>query len=222
MKLGVEVFLEKHVTKYEGKRIGLLTNLTGVNQQLESTIDLFFHHKNIQLTTLFSPEHGLRGEVKEGEWIDSAIDTYTQLPVYSLYNKEKRPTPNMFKEVDVVFCDLQDIGSRYYTFIYTLAHMMKICRDLDIQVVVLDRPNPINGVDVEGNCVKEGFTSFVGEFPIPIRHGLTIGEIATLFNNEFHIHCHLEVILPIQTYYGSHRLQIRRGKTCVFCIQEHV
>lgn len=194
MKLGVEVFLEKHITKYEGKRIGLLTNLTGVNQQLKSTIDLFYHHKNIQLTTLFSPEHGLRGEVKEGEWIDSAIDTYTQLPVYSLYNKEKRPTPNMFKEVDVVFCDLQDIGSRYYTFIYTLAHMMKICRDLDIQVVVLDRPNPINGVDVEGNCVKEGFTSFVGEFPIPIRHGLTIGEIAILFNNEFHIHCHLEVI----------------------------
>jgi len=194
LQLGVEVFLEKYVTQFQGKRIGLLTNLTGVNQQLESTIDLFFHHKNIQLTTLFGPEHGLRGEVKEGEWIDSTIDSYTGLPVYSLYNKDKKPNPNMLKDVDVVFCDLQDIGSRYYTFIYTLANMMRLCSDQGKQVVVLDRPNPINGIDVEGNCVQTGFTSFVGKYPIPIRHGFTIGEIATLFNDEFQIKCDLEVI----------------------------
>ncbi|MBO1004665.1 exo-beta-N-acetylmuramidase NamZ family protein [Pseudogracilibacillus auburnensis] len=194
MKLGLEVFLEKHAALYRGKKIGLLTNVTGVNKQLVSSIDLFYEHKEINLTTLFSPEHGLRGDVKEGKWIDSTIDPYTRLPVFSLYNKEKKPNTEMLANVDVVFCDLQDIGSRYYTFIYSIANMLKVCRAQGKQVVVLDRPNPINGLEVEGNIVQDGFTSFVGEYPVAMRHGLTIGEIITLFNEEYAIHCDLKVI----------------------------
>ncbi|WP_042142502.1 exo-beta-N-acetylmuramidase NamZ domain-containing protein [Paucisalibacillus sp. EB02] len=194
MKLGLEVFLEKYTEEYVGKRIGLLTNLTGVNHNLESTIDLFFKHENIQLTALFGPEHGLRGEVQEGKLIDSSVDAYTGVPVFSLYNKEKKPNVDMLKNVDVVFCDLQDIGTRYYTFIYSLANTMQICGREGKKVVVLDRPNPINGNTVEGNLVEEDFRSFVGKFPIPVRHGMTIGELAHLFKNEFSIECELEVI----------------------------
>lgn len=194
MRLGLEVFLERHTTNYAGKRIGLLTNLTGVNHELESTIDLFYKHEGIQLTALFGPEHGLRGEVQEGKLIDSSIDPYTGIPVYSLYNKDKKPNVTMLHDVDVVFCDLQDIGTRYYTFIYSLANTMKICGQEGKKVVVLDRPNPINGVTVEGNIVEEDFRSFVGQFPIPVRHGMTIGELAQLFQKEYAIDCEVEVI----------------------------
>ncbi|WP_010094247.1 exo-beta-N-acetylmuramidase NamZ domain-containing protein [Ornithinibacillus scapharcae] len=194
MKLGLEVFLEAHTHPYKKARIGLLTNLTGVNHNLDTTIDLFYHHPDIHLTALFGPEHGIRGEVHEGKLIKSGMDSYTGVPIYSLYNGDKKPNTEMLENVDVVFCDLQDIGSRYYTFIYTLANMMKQCGQEGKKVVVLDRPNPINGVTIEGNLVQEGFRSFVGQFPIPVRHGMTIGELALLFKNEFHIDCELEVI----------------------------
>lgn len=193
MKLGLEVFLDKHASRYKGKRIGLLTNITGVNHKLESAIDLFAQHKDIQLNALFGPEHGIRGEAKEGEWVESSVDLYTNVPVYSLYSTDKKPNKEMLHNVDTVFCDLQDIGSRYYTFIYTMANMMKLCYEEGKEVVVLDRPNPINGVDVEGNLVQCNFQSFVGQFPIPVRHGLTIGELALLFNSEFDIECDLKV-----------------------------
>lgn len=194
MKLGVEVFLEKHVKAYKGKRIGLLTNLTGVNRHLQPTIDLFYKHPGITLTTLFGPEHGLRGEVKEGELIKSSVDPYTNLPVYSLYKKEKKPENTMLDDVDIVICDLQDIGTRYYTFIYTIANMMKLCGEHGKKVVILDRPNPINGDVVEGNRIQEGFMSFVGQYPIAVRHGLTIGEMAVFFNEQFRMSCDLKVI----------------------------
>ncbi|WP_026908835.1 exo-beta-N-acetylmuramidase NamZ family protein [Paucisalibacillus globulus] len=194
MKLGLEVFLENHTEDYVGKRIGLLTNLTGVNHNLDSTIDLFYKHENIQLTALFGPEHGLRGEVQEGKLIDSSVDAYTGVPIFSLYNKEKKPNLDMLENVDVVFCDLQDIGTRYYTFIYSLANTMQICGQEGKKVVVLDRPNPINGVTIEGNLVEDEFRSFVGKFPIPVRHGMTIGELALLFKKEFSINCELDVI----------------------------
>ncbi|WP_047984447.1 exo-beta-N-acetylmuramidase NamZ family protein [Ornithinibacillus californiensis] len=194
MKLGLEVFLDKYVDNYEGKRIGLLTNLTGVNHQLEATIDLFYRHDQINLTALFGPEHGIRGEVQEGKLIDSSVDTYTGVPIHSLYNKEKKPNVDMLQDVDVVFCDLQDIGARYYTFIYSLANTMQMCGQEGKKVVVLDRPNPINGITIEGNLVENEFQSFVGKFPIPVRHGMTIGELALLFKNEFAIDCDVEVI----------------------------
>lgn len=194
MKLGLEVFLEKYVTKYKGEKIGLFTNLTGVNQKLQSTVDLFYNHEDIRLTTLFSPEHGIAGDVAEGALVDSTTDHYTKLPIYSLYNREKAPNERMFDNVDVIFCDIQDIGTRYYTFIYSIANIMKLSQKQQKKVVVLDRPNPINGTDVEGGLVEEGYYSFVGEYPIPNRHGLTIGEIARLFNDAYGIHCELEVI----------------------------
>ncbi len=194
MKLGLDVFLEQYVDRYNNMRIGLVTNLTGVNSKLVPTIDLFFEHPNIQLTALYGPEHGIRGDAKEGEEVASSIDPYTKLPVYSLYGESKKPSPEMLKDIDVIFFDLQDIGSRYYTFIYTMAYVMQACSEQGKQFVVLDRPNPISGNRIEGNLLKEGFNSFVGLYPLPNRHGLTIGEIALLFNYEFGINCDLTVI----------------------------
>ena len=197
MKLGIEVFLERHVASFKGKRIGLVTNMTGVNQKLVPTIDLFYEHPDIRLTALYGPEHGIRGDAKEGETVLSGIDPYTGLPVYSLYGETRKPTGDMLSDVDVIVIDLQDIGARYYTFIYTVANVMEACKEYGKQVVILDRPNPINGHSREGNLVKEGFRSFVGNYSLPNRHGLTIGEIALLYKHEFGIDCEL-VVIPME------------------------
>lgn len=197
MKLGIEVFLERHVASFKGKRIGLVTNMTGVNQKLVPTIDLFYEHPDIRLTALYGPEHGIRGDAKEGETVLSGIDPYTGLPVYSLYGETRKPTGDMLSDVDVIVIDLQDIGARYYTFIYTVANVMEVCKEYGKQVVILDRPNPINGHSREGNLVKEGFRSFVGNYSLPNRHGLTIGEIALLYKHEFGIDCEL-VVIPME------------------------
>lgn len=193
MRLGLDVFLED-ISGYKGKRIALVTNMTGVNQKLVPIIDLFYEHPDILLTALFAPEHGIRGHAREGEKFDTFTDSKTNLPVYSLYGKDKKPSKEMMEQVDVVVFDLQDIGSRYYTFIYTMAYVMEACRDYGKEFVVLDRPNPINGMDIEGNLVEEGYRSFVGLYPIPNRHGMTVGELAQLFNKEYKIECDLTVI----------------------------
>jgi len=194
LKLGLDVFLEKYVNQYKGKRIGLITNLTGVNKNLIPTIDLLYEHPDIQLTALYAPEHGIRGDAKEGEEIGFSIDFRTNLPVYSLYGETKKPTKEMLEPVDVLIFDLQDIGARYYTFIYTMAYVMEACRDYGKEFVVLDRPNPISGRKREGNLIEDGIRSFVGLFPIPNRHGLTVGEIAQLYKYEFGINCELTVV----------------------------
>ncbi|WP_163099093.1 exo-beta-N-acetylmuramidase NamZ domain-containing protein [Peribacillus alkalitolerans] len=194
MRLGLENFLDYLIQEYKGKRIGLVTNMTGVNHHLVPSIDLFYQHPDINLTALFGPEHGLRGDAKEGVKVGNDIDVKTGLPVFSLYGETRIPSKEMLDTIDVMFIDLQDIGSRYYTFIYTMANVMEACGKYGKEFVVLDRPNPINGIDVEGNLVEEGFTSFVGQYPIPNRHGLTIGELAILFQQEFHIACDLRVI----------------------------
>lgn len=194
MKLGLDLFLEKEYKEYIGKRIGLITNMTGVNKELVPTIDLFHEHPQINLTALYSPEHGIRGDVKEGEKVGSETDPHTGLPVYSLYGETRRPTEEMLANVDLLVFDLQDIGSRYYTYIYTMANVMEACAEYGKDMIVLDRPNPISGVKVEGNLVEEDFRSFVGMFPLPNRHGMTVGELALLFNEEFHLACNLKVI----------------------------
>jgi uncharacterized protein YbbC (DUF1343 family) len=194
MKLGIDVFLDEKYSSYSGERIGLVTNMTGVNKKLIPSIDLLNEHPNIRLTALFGPEHGIRGDAKEGEEVSSSIDPYTGLPIHSLYGKTRKPTKEMLADIDVMVFDLQDIGARYYTYIYTLAFVMEACQENGKKVVVLDRPNPINGRQREGNLVLEDFRSFVGGYPLPNRHGLTIGEIALLYQNEFGIHCELEVI----------------------------
>ena len=202
MDIGIDVFLNKHAKQFKGKRVGLVTNLTGVNKQLESTIDLLYRHPDIQLTALYGPEHGIRGDAKEGEKVESTRDEKTNLPVYSLYGETRKPTKEMLEEIDVMVFDLQDIGSRYYTYIYTMAYVMEACGENNIEMVVLDRPNPVSGLKREGSVVDEHYKSFIGLVPIPNRHGLTIGELALLFKNEFDYACDLTVI-PMQGWKRS-------------------
>lgn len=194
MRIGLDLFLDKHYQTFKGKRIGLLTNITGVNEKLVPSIDLFYQHPEINLTALYGPEHGIRGNGREGEKIETFIDPYTGLPVYSLYGDTKKPTKEMLDPVDVVVFDLQDIGTRYYTYIYSMAYMMEACAEHGKQFVVLDRPNPISGVPLEGNLVEEDVRSFVGLYPIPNRHGMTVGELAQFFNHEFGINCDVTVV----------------------------
>ncbi|MBS4195983.1 exo-beta-N-acetylmuramidase NamZ family protein [Lederbergia citri] len=194
MRLGLDIFLEKNYRHFEGKRIGLLTNMTGVNEKLIPTIDLFFEHPHIHLTALYGPEHGIRGDAKEGEAVESTVDPYTGIPVFSLYGASKKPSKDMLDPVDVVVFDLQDIGARYYTFIYTMAYVMEACAEHGKEFVVLDRPNPISGTSMEGNLVEEEVRSFVGLYPLPNRHGMTVGEIALLYKHEFGIDCELTVV----------------------------
>lgn len=194
MKLGLDIFLEEKYNQFIGKRIGLVTNMTGVNQKLIPTIDLFFEHPDINLVALYGPEHGIRGDAREGQEVDSGIDPYTNLPVYSLYGEFRKPSKEMLDPVDVIVFDLQDIGSRYYTYIYTMAYVMQACGEYGKQFVVLDRPNPIAGLNMEGNLVEEDTQSFVGLYPIPNRHGMTVGELAWLFQGEFNCSCDLTII----------------------------
>nr|WP_304213725.1 DUF1343 domain-containing protein [Fredinandcohnia onubensis] len=194
MEIGLDRFLMKSVDLCKGKRVGVVTNMTGVNQRLIPTIDLFYEHPDIHVTALYGPEHGIRGSAKEGEKIDFFVDPYTNLPVYSLYGATKKPTKEMLENVDMIFFDLQDIGARYYTFIYTMAYVMETCAEFGKEFVVLDRPNPITGTVMEGNLVDEDVRSFVGLYPIPNRHGMTVGEIALMYKHEFGINCELTVI----------------------------
>jgi len=192
--LGVENFLQNYKHLVKGKRVGLLTNPSGVNSRLQSTADLFAADPDIHLTALFGPEHGIRGAIYAGEKVADEVDPHTGVPVFSLYGKHRKPTKNMLDSVDVIFVDIQDIGLRGYTYIYTMAKVMEAAAEFDKEVIILDRPDPIGGEKVEGNLVEPGFESFVGMFPIPYRYGMTIGELARLFNNEFGIHCKLQVI----------------------------
>lgn len=194
VKLGIDVFMEHHVQELIGKRIGLLTNQTGANAELVSTIRLFHEHPQIQLTALYAPEHGLKTNTKEGERFSNFVHSMTGVPVFSLYGQSKKPTDAMLEPVDVIVFDIQDIGSRYYTYIYTMAYMMEACARTGKKMYILDRPNPIGGHIVEGNLVDADFTSFVGMYPIPNRHGMTVGELSLYFNEVFAIHCDLKVI----------------------------
>jgi len=195
--LGVENFLTNYLELVKNKRVGLLTNPSGVNSRLQSAADLFAANPQINLTALFGPEHGIRGAIYAGERVRDTIDAHTGIPVYSLYGLHRKPTPEMLKNVDVLIIDIQDIGVRAYTYIYTMAKVMEAAAEFHKPVIVLDRPNPLNGMNMEGNLVGPGFFSFVGLYPIPYRHGMTIGELAKLFNIEFNIHCQLTVI-PMQ------------------------
>jgi len=194
VKLGLDVFMEHYVADVKGKRVGLLTNQTGINRELVSTIRLFHEHADINLTALFAPEHGVKTNAKEGEKFSDFVHSSTGVTVYSLYGKSKKPTDAMMAEVDVIVFDMQDIGARYYTYIYTMAYMMEACARNGKNLFVLDRPNPIGGVEVEGNFIDHDYSSFVGLYPIPNRHGMTVGELASYFNEEFSIHCDLVVV----------------------------
>lgn len=184
VKTGIEVLRDNGFQGLEGKRVALLTNPSGVDSQLQSTVDIFCEAENINLVALFAPEHGVRGDVYAGGKVESGFDDITGLPVYSLYGSTRQPTDAMLKGIDVVVYDIQDVGTRSYTFISTLGLMMRSCARLGIEVMVLDRPNPLGGEKIEGPYPREGFYSFVGQYRIPYIYGLTVGELAMLINEE--------------------------------------
>ena len=184
--------LPEYLPLFEGKRVGLITNPTGTDSSLRSTIDILAENTN--LVALFAPEHGVRGNIEAGEKVEGYIDERTGIPVRTLYGSTKKPTAEMLSDIDILAIDIQDVGSRFYTYLYTMAYCMQACAELDKEFVVFDRPNPLGGEVVEGGLVSDGFTSFVGLYPIPARYGLTFGEMALLFNTEFNIGCKLTVV----------------------------
>lgn len=194
VKLGLEKALEDGDI-FKDRRVGLICNQASLNHDFEHAADLFFNHPNINLSTLFGPQHGIRGDVQDN-MIETAhsIDKKTNLPIYSLYSETRQPTEEMLSDLDAIVFDLQDVGGRVYTFIYTMANAMKACAKYGKKMIVCDRPNPINGIDVEGNFLEEEYISFVGQYPIPMRHGMTAGELAKFFNEEYDIKCDLTVI----------------------------
>ncbi|TMG48014.1 MAG: DUF1343 domain-containing protein [Chloroflexi bacterium] len=181
VRSGLEVLLADGSTLLAGKRIGLVTNPTGVDGRLRSAVDLLRSNGRMQLVALFAPEHGIRGEAQAGAPIADTVDQRSGLPVHSLYGATRKPTPAALAELDAIVFDIQDVGARFATYISTLALVLEAAADVGTLAVVLDRPNPLNGVDVEGGSLAEGFASFVGMYAAPIRHGLTMGELARLF-----------------------------------------
>ena len=184
VKPGVEVLRESGFDILKGKKVGLVTNPSGVDRNLKSTIDILFEAPEVNLVALFGPEHGVRGDVYAGGKVDDSMDSVTGLPVYSLYGSTRKPTPEMLKGIEVMVYDIQDVGVRSYTFISTLGLVMEACAPLGIEVVVLDRPNPLGGVKIEGCYVEQPFNSFVSQYKIPYVYGLTVGELASLINEE--------------------------------------
>jgi len=199
---GLDNFIESRHAIVKGNKVGLVTNHTGVNRNLKSNIDLFFAHSDISLTTLFSPEHGFRGNVEDAIKINNSIDFYTKLPIYSLYGRYEKPTPTMLKDIDILIYDIQDIGVRFYTYISTLFYCLKSCAENNISFIVLDRLNPI-GRKVEGNLVQPNFQSFFGFYPLPQRHGMTVGELSKWINSEFNIEAELKVI-KLRGWHGEY------------------
>lgn len=210
VKPGLEVFLEKHLALVQGRRIGLITNPTGAASNLRSSVDLLARNSKIKLVALYGPEHGIRGDAQAGEYVPFYYDPIYNLPVFSLYGQTMKPAPGMLKnidaymrsfdtksagkapegamvrDIDVMIFDIQDVGTRVYTYIATMAFAMQACAESGIDFIVLDRPNPVDGMDVEGPVLEyPGFSSFIGLYPIPERYGMTMGELARLFNDKF-------------------------------------
>jgi uncharacterized protein YbbC (DUF1343 family) len=195
IKLGVEKLLEDPASSLGTARVALVCNQASVDHGFHHAADLFHAHPRINLTTLFGPQHGIRGDLQDNMIeTDHAKDPETGLPIYSLYSQTREPTEEMLKGVDVLVCDMQDVGCRIYTFAYTMANCMRAAKKFGKKVIVCDRPNPIGGNAIEGNVLDPAFASFVGQFPIPTRHGMTLGELALLFNGGFGIGCDLEVV----------------------------
>lgn len=193
--LGVEKLLEGQADFLKGQRVGLICNQASVDHGYQHVADLFFQHPQVELRALFGPQHGIRGDLQDNMIeTEHGFDKKTGLPVHSLYSETREPTEDMLKDVDVLVFDMQDVGCRIYTFVYTMANCMRAAQKLGKRVIVCDRPNPITGAAVAGNILEPEFASFVGQFPIPTRHGMTPGELAQLFNNHFNINCDLDVI----------------------------
>jgi|ERR1035438_8558046 uncharacterized protein YbbC (DUF1343 family) len=193
VQVGIDVLESEKFAPLRGKHLGLITNHTGLDAQGRSTVDLLSHAPGVQLVALFSPEHGLAGRNDE-ERVASTKDAATGLPVYSLYAETRRPTDTMLRGIDTLVFDVQDAGVRFYTYVTTMGYCMEEAAKRNIAFYVLDRPNPLGGEVVEGPMLDPDKTSFTAYFPLPVRYGLTIGEIANFLNVENHINCDLHVV----------------------------
>lgn len=196
IKTGIEVLKSQNFKCLEGKRVGLITNPTGVDNQMKSTIDILHEAPNVNLVALFGPEHGVRGDVHAGDHVTDIKDASTGLPVYSLYGKTRKATPEMLKDIDVLVYDIQDIGCRSFTYISTMGLAMEAAAENGKEFIVLDRPNPVGGLKIEGNLVEDNCISFVSQFKIPYLYGLTCGELALMLNGErmMAAQCNLHVV----------------------------
>lgn len=184
VRTGIEVLRSRNFDVLKGKRVGLVTNPSGVDRYLKSTVDILYNAPGVELVALYGPEHGVRGDVYAGGKVADTKDAATGLPVYSLYGETRKPTAAMLEGIDVMVYDIQDVGVRSYTFISTLGLVMEACAAKDIEVVVLDRPNPLGGNKIEGCYVEQPFNSFVSQYRIPYVYGLTVGELAVMINEE--------------------------------------
>ncbi len=198
VRSGIEVLLSDSLHLVQGQRVGLLTNHTGIYWTSDgivgSTIDALYEANNVDLVALYAPEHGIRGQEQAGAAIDSGRDERTGVPIHSLYGEVRKPTPAMLEGVDVLLFDMQDIGARYYTYVSTMALAMEAAGEQDIPFIVLDRPNPVRGDVVQGNLLKPGYETFVGMYPVPMRHGMTVGELARLYVGEFGLEVDLHLV----------------------------
>ncbi|MBZ9688756.1 DUF1343 domain-containing protein [Clostridium estertheticum] len=196
-KLGDELLFTKHNELIKGKKIGLVTNQTGVNSTGKNIITLFSNYKSASLVALYSPEHGLNGQAKAGDYVKSYIHQSLNIPVYSLYGDTRKPTKEMLSNIDVLIFDIQDIGARSYTFISTLNYCMLAAAEYNKPIVVLDRPNPLGGKIIDGPILEDKYKTFVGVDNLPICHGMTVGELANFFNRK--INADLTVV-PMEGY----------------------
>ncbi len=204
VRLGVDHFLQKHLELVKNRRVGLLTNHTGVNKELISTLELLSKHPGIHLSAVFCPEHGIHGKGYAAEKIEGG--KIGNIPLYSLHGSTRRPSDEMLSNIDILIYDIQDVGCRSYTFATTLFYAMEACAKKKIPVIVFDRPNPLGGLLVDGPMLDEKWRSFIGYVNVPYCHGMTIGELAHFFNEEYHIHCSLSII-PMQGWKRWMRFQ---------------
>jgi uncharacterized protein YbbC (DUF1343 family) len=196
---GLEVVRSQGFAPLAGKRVGLFTNPSAVDRALNSTLNILWHAPQVKLAALFSPEHGLTATAGDGEHVHSSLDTRTGLPVHSLYGASLHPTADMFEGLDVIVCDIQDIGSRYYTFAWTISHLLEGAGEQGIPVILLDRPNPL-GNRLDGPCLEMRFSSLVGRFPVPVQHGMTLGELMQMVNDRWNPTPAQLTIIPCQDY----------------------
>ena len=190
-KVGIEN-IDQYLHLFKNKKVGLITNPTGVDHKFRSTIDIL--KEKTKLVSLYAPEHGVRGDLQACVRLENYVDEETGCMVYSLYGKDKKPSYDMLKDIDVLCFDIQDVGARFYTFIYTMAYAMMAAKEFNKKFIVFDRPNPVGGMEVEGNILNLKYRSFVGYYPLVQRYGLTVGELALMFNQLYEIDCDLEVI----------------------------
>ena len=194
VKTGIDVLEGENFAPLEGKHVGLITNHTGLASDGRRTIDVLYRAPGVRLVALFSPEHGLAGSAAEGAPVDSTRDAATGLPVYSLFGDVERPTGTMLEGIDALVFDIQDVGARFYTYITTLGYTLEAASQKGMEFYVLDRPNPIDGVDVQGPLLDLDLRSFIGYFSMPVRHGMTVGELAEMYNHENHLDAKLHVV----------------------------